>query len=82
MPIFEYACEACGHEFEFLVLRNKEPHACEKCGAEKLNKLLSLPSLRSETTRGLAMRAAKKRDQRQGRERTEEQRLYELNHDD
>ncbi len=82
MPIYEYACDACGHEFEALVLRNKEPQTCEKCGAEKLKKLLSLPSVKSDTTRGLAMRAAKKRDQRQGRERTEEQRLYELNHDD
>jgi hypothetical protein len=46
-----------------------------------LERLLSLPAVHSETTRGLALRAAKKRDARQGTEQRRAQREYELNHD-
>jgi len=38
--------------------------------------------VKSETTHGLAMRAAKKRDKAQGTEREYTQRQYELHHDD
>ncbi len=35
MPIYEYACSACSHEFEELV-RNGEVVACPQCGGAKL----------------------------------------------
>jgi len=37
MPLFEYACRACGHRFESLVFGNKTP-ACPSCGAKRLDK--------------------------------------------
>ncbi|MDA1081460.1 MAG: zinc ribbon domain-containing protein [Gemmatimonadetes bacterium] len=80
MPIFEYRCEECKHEFELLVRKGDVP-ACEKCSATTLEKLLSLPSIKSETTHGLAMRAAKRRDVSMGKEREYTQREYEKNHD-
>jgi putative FmdB family regulatory protein len=42
MPIYEYHCNACGNEFETLVLPHKpaEP-ACPKCQSTNLEKLLS-----------------------------------------
>jgi putative FmdB family regulatory protein len=80
MPIYEYACRACGHQFESLVMRGETP-ACPSCTSEELERLLSLPAIKSETTHGLAMRAAKKRDQKQARVNVNEQRLYELAHD-
>lgn len=80
MPIYEYRCTACGHEFEALVRKGDVP-ACEKCRSDQLEKRISLPSIKSETTHGLAMRAAKKRDQAQGTERVAAQREYERNHD-
>lgn len=81
MPIFEYTCKACGHEFELLVRKNTTL-ACASCGSENLERLFSLPNVKSESTRAQAMRAAKKRDQVQGRERVGEQIAYERNHDD
>lgn len=81
MPIFEYSCKACGHSFEAFI-RGKEEAECPACESRELEKLLSLPAIKSESTHDLAMRAAKRRDQKQGRERVEEQRLYELSHDD
>lgn len=80
MPIYEYRCEACGHEFEALV-RSSDTPVCEKCASPKLARLLSLPAIKSETTSELAMRAARKRDKAQGQERVAAQREYERNHD-
>jgi putative FmdB family regulatory protein len=80
VPIYEYRCEKCSHEFEQLV-RSRTVPACAKCGGDKLERLLSLPAIKSETTHGLAMRAARKRDKAQGQEREAAQREYEANHD-
>ena len=81
MPIFEYACDACHHEFETLVRTGDTP-ACPKCAGTALTKQLSLPAIQSESTHGLAMRAAQKRDRVQQSDKNREQREYELSHDD
>lgn len=41
MPLYEYACRACGREFEVLV-RGEETPACPHCESRKLDKLLSV----------------------------------------
>jgi putative FmdB family regulatory protein len=81
MPIFEYTCLSCHHQFEALVRGTKTP-VCPECQSEKLEKMFSLPAVKSETTRDLAMRAAKKRDHRTAVDRVEAQRYYEQHHDD
>ena len=40
------------------------------------------PAIKSDSTHGLAMRAAKKRDQKSGSEMARAQREYELHHND
>lgn len=40
MPLFEYACRACGHHFEFLTYAGKTP-ACPACMSADLEKQLS-----------------------------------------
>ena len=81
MPIFEYKCRGCGHEFEALVRKSDVP-ACPTCSSADLERLLSLPALKTETTRAQAMKAARKRDAAQGTERTIEQIKYERSHND
>jgi putative FmdB family regulatory protein len=81
VPIFEYSCTSCRHEFETLVRTGDTP-ACPRCAGTELTKQLSLPAIKSESTHGLAMRAAHKRDRVQQGEKAREQREYELNHDD
>lgn len=81
MPIYEYVCKSCNHKFEALVRGSKAP-ACEACGSEELERLLSMPYVKSETTKAASMRAAKKRDQKQGEERAQEQLRYERSHND
>lgn len=34
MPIYEYKCEKCGHEFEKLTSTYQSVEWCPKCGAE------------------------------------------------
>ena len=41
MPIFEYACGACGHEFETLVRSGSVPD-CPRCHSTELAKKLSV----------------------------------------
>ena len=81
MPIFDYRCKSCSHEFEAFVRNTSKVVACPECRGEDLEKLLSLPAIKSDTTHGKAMRAARARDKAQGKEREHAQRQYELNHD-
>ncbi len=41
MPIYEYHCKACGLDFEKLVYGSNPAVACEKCGSNKTEKLMS-----------------------------------------
>ena len=40
MPIFEYVCQQCHHQFEAIVLGNKKA-ACPKCESKRLSQQLS-----------------------------------------
>jgi putative FmdB family regulatory protein len=81
MPIYEYVCKSCQHQFETLVRGGKTP-ACEKCGSLDLERQLSLPYVKSETTKEKSLRAAKRRDAAQATERVQEQKRYEKSHED
>jgi putative FmdB family regulatory protein len=82
MPIYEYACRSCDHRFEALIRGTSATPACPECKSTDLEKLLSLPAIKSETTHALAMKAAKRRDAHQGSERVRAQAEYEAHHDD
>lgn len=41
MPILEYVCQACTHQFEAIVLGSQEP-TCPSCQGSKLERLLSV----------------------------------------
>jgi hypothetical protein len=55
---------------------------CPKCQSTELERLLSIPAVQSESTHGLAMKAAKKRDKAQASDQARAQREYELHHND
>jgi putative FmdB family regulatory protein len=80
MPIYEYGCNTCGHRFELLV-RKDTTLACPACEGQDLERLLSLPSIQSESSRNLSLRSARRRDAAQGKERMQEQLRYEQSHD-
>lgn len=41
MPIYEYVCKACQHQFETLVMGSRKPE-CPSCGSASLDKQLSV----------------------------------------
>lgn len=41
MPIFEYRCDDCGHQFEELISRSDSSVNCEKCESSEITKLFS-----------------------------------------
>jgi len=81
MPIYEYVCDDCGHDFEALVLGSDSP-TCPTCESVALSRKLSLPKVKSAKTHGKAMRAARKRDRAQGESQMRERIEYESSHDD
>ena len=45
MPIYEFKCENCGHDFEKLVFKGDEKFVtCPECGGKKIEKLMSTSS--------------------------------------
>ena len=58
MPIYEYKCRECGNEFEALVRKSDTPN-CPSCKGTELERLLSLPALKTESTKANALKAAK-----------------------
>jgi putative FmdB family regulatory protein len=81
MPLFDFTCTACQHAFEALVRGSSVP-ACPACGSTALERQVALPAIKTSSTRGQAMAAAKRRDAAQGAERVHAQREYARNHDD
>ena len=83
MPIFDFRCAGCGTESELLVRGAAAPlPVCPACGGETLERLPSFGgAVRSDTTRDVVMREARRRDAAQAKDRIHEQAKYERNHD-
>ena len=51
MPIYEYECDNCGHEFEIMRKLSDEPlSACPSCGKSGLRKIISKVAFRLKGT--------------------------------
>ncbi len=55
MPIYEYACETCGHEFEYLVRYGDVPECPECQHATDLTRRLSVPAAHTNGAKGLPL---------------------------
>jgi putative FmdB family regulatory protein len=80
MPIYEYVCRGCGEGFEALI-RGTDTPSCPACEGQDLERLMSLPTVKSDSTRSQSLRAAKKRDASQAKDRMHERIKYEQSHD-
>ncbi len=80
MPIYEYRCTACDHEFEQLVRPGDTP-ACPTCKGETLERLLSqVAAMSSENTRTLNLTKARARARITQRDKDVAQAEYEKKH--
>ncbi len=56
MPIYEFSCKKCNHEFEKLVFRGDENYVhCPECNYDDVTRLMSASSLRSSSGIGACM---------------------------
>jgi putative FmdB family regulatory protein len=80
MPIYEYRCSACSHEFEALVRTGDTP-ACPQCASRALERLLSQFAVDSAGTRqGNRDRSMAKGIRRQRDKEVADRELYDRHH--
>ena len=79
MPLYEYQCRACGHQFERLVRKGDEP-ACPRCQARDLERLLSHVSVSSEHTRQFSFNKARQAAKKVQRDKDVAKAEYEKKH--
>ena len=44
MPVYDYVCKKCGHEFETIERvseHEKAPHECPECGSKKVERVFA-----------------------------------------
>jgi putative FmdB family regulatory protein len=81
MPIYEYACRSCRHQFEQLVRTGDTP-SCPRCQSADLERLLSSVMMSSEQTRKASLDKARHAANREQRDKNHAQWEYEKRHHD
>lgn len=82
MPIYEYECRGCGHQFEFLLLpSNPTEPTCPSCSSLDLERVISMFAVSSDGTRKLALDAGRKRAATVKRDKDHAEAEYIRNHD-
>jgi putative FmdB family regulatory protein len=61
MPIYEYQCRNCAHEFELLILKGSPAPACPSCQSEDIEQLLSGFAVSSEGISQSRLQAARRK---------------------
>ena len=80
MPLYEYKCRACAHEFEQIVKLGETP-PCPECAAADPERLFSRSvSVSTTKTRNRSMAAARSKGREIKREKDHAQREYERNY--
>lgn len=57
MPLFEFACQKCGHQFEYLT-RAGQTARCPSCSSEAIDKQLSVFAVSTGSTASQPFRAS------------------------
>lgn len=68
MPIYEYKCSQCGHEFEALVRPPAAKASCPQCKSERLEQQLSAFAVNSQERSQSAFKKASKHAEKTIRE--------------
>ncbi len=79
MPIYEYLCQKCQHQFEYLLLGSSPAAKCPACGSPNLEQLISRSAVHSEGSHQANLSAAHRKvaAARGDRMRDEHQHLHE-----
>jgi len=61
VPLFDFECRSCGHEFEALVRPADGPPSCPACGAKDLEKQLPTFAVNTAEKRAAAAKQSRQR---------------------
>ena len=81
MPIYEYECRACHHQFEAIV-RMSDTAACPQCQSADLERLVSLFAVDSGDTRRISRDAARRVHAKTSRDKAHAELEYDRKHHD
>lgn len=81
MPTHDFRCRDCDGAFEEWVRKHEDLPPCPACASADVERMLSMPTIHSSSTRASSMRAARRRDDRQQNENMHTRLEYEANHD-
>ena len=80
MPLYDFVCKSCGHEFEALVRTGDTP-VCPQCRGSELERLLSTFALNTDERHRAAVRDSRKRQIRANRDKVIAEEEYRQKHD-
>jgi putative FmdB family regulatory protein len=81
MPIHDYHCKACGHDFEALSRPQDPPITCPACKSEDLEKLLSGFAVSSSGIRAANALDSRKRQVRANKDKVIADEEYRKEHE-
>ena len=79
MPIYEYECRSCHHQFEAIV-RSSDTPGCPSCQSTDLERLISLFAVDSGESRRIARDAARKQHAKTTKEKAHAEYEYDRKH--
>jgi len=80
MPLYDFACRTCGHEFEKLVRPGDVPE-CPACHGHELERLLSSFALSIDERRQAAAKDSRLRQIKKNRDKVIADEEYRAKHD-
>jgi putative FmdB family regulatory protein len=81
MPIHDFQCRGCGHEFEALVRAQDPPAKCPSCQSADIEKLLSGFALKTADRSAAAALDSRKRQVRANKEKIVADEEYRKEHE-
>ena len=81
MPLYEFACRACGGQFESLVRAGEHPTACPTCGSADFERLLSNFGVKTAATTRSAVTKAREANSKAHRDQAVAEREHAEHHD-
>ena len=80
MPLYEYKCSGCGHQFEVLILKASQPVACPSCAGDSVERMLSMFAVSSESSRQASTASAYKHNNKLNAKQEPDKQRIQIEH--